>query len=99
MPRPRTNLAIIRKIRFGAKAEASAPITITIATVMYTFLRPEDVGDSTESECPDERPENGRAGDPTRLGRREIPLELEDRGDRADHEEVVRVGKKTPYPR
>ena len=61
-------------------------------------LASEDVGDSTESERPDERPQNGRAGDPTRLCRREVPLELEDRGDRANHEEVVRVGEK-PHTR
>ena len=59
------------------------------ATIVSTRFRPENVGDPSE----DDRAEDRRAGRPTRLGGREVPLDGDERDDGTDHEEVAGVGE------
>jgi len=48
-----------------------------------------------EDESPDEGAEDGRAGHPTRLRRRKVPLDLDQGRNGPDHEEVVGVGEES----
>ena len=65
------------------------------ATMVYTALAPEHVGDPTEDEGAEERPQDGGTGYPTGLKRAQMPLGGHDGGHDADDEQVVGIGEES----
>ena len=98
MPSPRMSRAKTRNKKFGASADAIAPIDHDGGDRRVHALRPKMSAMRPKTNAPTEGTEDCCTGHPTRLGRREVPLDLDQCGDRADDEEVVGVGEES-HPR